>query len=77
MKYSNNRELSDKVEFLVKRGWVWSDGRKHGKLTLPGHSTICLIVSKSPSDYMAHSMFQRDVRRKLKEIGLPDPFASA
>jgi hypothetical protein len=74
MKYSSNRDLSDRIEVLIKQGWKYEVGGKHGKVISPTTPAHCFIVSKSPSDYMACNQFEREVRRKFKACGLQNPF---
>jgi hypothetical protein len=61
MRYSNNKEVSALVQTLVKSGWQYMNGRKHGKLIAPNGRK--LAVPGTPSDRRAHMNFRRDTRR--------------
>jgi hypothetical protein len=67
MKYSNSKEINQLISNLVKGGWEYSRGKRHGKLKEPLSKHI-LTVPISPSDYRAFLNFRRDVRQYV--IGL-------
>lgn len=61
MKYCSNKEIDGLIKALVKEGWIFERGKKHGKLYPPNRNRL-LIVSTSPSDSHASRNFLRDVR---------------
>lgn len=61
MKYSNDRNVSDVVRDLVRNGWRYHMGGRHGKLVSP--SGRRLPVPCTPSDHRAFLNFKRDVRK--------------
>ncbi|HHZ9317066.1 TPA: type II toxin-antitoxin system HicA family toxin [Pseudomonas aeruginosa] len=61
MKYCSNKEIDQLIRQLVRQGWRFHRGSKHGRLTHPsGRST--LTVAKSPSDCRSLQNFRRDLR---------------
>lgn len=68
MKYSSCKELNVLIRQLVREGWSYSQGRKHGKLSPPvGDDRI--TVPGSPSDWRAVMNFRRDVREARRLDG--------
>ncbi len=64
MKYCSNKEIDQMIRRLLRQGWRYYRGRKHGRLTHPrGRPT--LTVAKSPSDYRSLHNFRRDVRHAI------------
>jgi hypothetical protein len=62
MKYCANKDINQFIRQLIRQGWHYRHGGKHGRLTHPtGQPT--LTVAKSPSDSNSFHSFQRDVRR--------------
>ncbi len=62
MKYCSNKEIDRVVRQLIRQGWRFRRGGKHGRLTHPdGQQT--LTVAKSPSDYRSLLNFRRDLRK--------------
>lgn len=61
MKYSSCKELNALIRQLVREGWCYSRGRKHGKLFPPAGGDR-ITVTSSPSDWRAVMNFRRDVR---------------
>jgi hypothetical protein len=61
MRYSNNKEVADLVRALVKKGWRYMNGKKHGRIIAPDGRK--LAVPGTPSDWRASMNFQQDVRR--------------
>ncbi len=60
MHYSRDKEISRIVDALVKQGWIYRRGRKHGVLVAPtGRS---LAVPGTPSDHRAMRNFAHSVR---------------
>ncbi len=71
MKYSKCKEIDSLVTKLVKRGWLFHRGRKHGKILHPTRDGK-IIVPKTPSDSRAYRNFRGEVRRLLNAIEM-DP----
>lgn len=62
MKYCSNKEIDQLIRELVRQGWRFHRGSKHGRLTHPcARST--LTVAKSPSDCRSLNNFRRDLRK--------------
>ncbi|WP_152965106.1 MULTISPECIES: hypothetical protein [Comamonas] len=62
MKYSSQKELNQLIRQLVRQGWSYRQGRKHGRLTHPdGWPTM--TVAKSPSDSRSVENFRHDLRK--------------
>ena len=59
MKFSTDKKIEEFVEKLIDNGWVYSHGKKHGKLRHPCGKI--LIVSVSPSCSRAWKNFLHDV----------------
>lgn len=59
-RYSSNKDWDERIRRLVKRGWKYQRGRKHGRLTNPDGSRT-LTVSSSPSDRRSLKNFMRYV----------------
>jgi hypothetical protein len=62
MKYCGCKEIDVLVRKMVRDGWTYSRGGKHGKLR-DRFSRVFLTVPVSPSDYRAVLNFKRDLRR--------------
>ena len=61
MRYCSAPEINNLVTQLVRKGWRFHRGAKHGKLQPPqGH--CMLTVPRTPSDRRAWMNFRRDVR---------------
>lgn len=63
-RYSQDKDIDLEVRLLVKRGWFFKSGRRHGKLMLPRGSWV--TVPTTPSDRRALCNFRRDVKRGLR-----------
>lgn len=61
-KYSSCKEINVLVNALVREGWEFCRGGKHGKLRR-AKDARALVVPGSPSDHRAALNFRRDVRR--------------
>jgi len=62
MRYSNSREIHKFVQNLVRQGWEFWHGTKHGRLRHPdGKGTVSVLCS--PSDKRSFQNFKCDVRR--------------
>lgn len=64
MKYSSKKDLNQLIRQLVRQGWHYQTGRKHGRLTHPdGWPTM--TVAKSPSDSRSVENFRHDLRKAV------------
>lgn len=61
MRYSKSKEIDAIVKNLVRRGWSFKWGKKHGRLGHPACGAR-LTVPKSPSDWRASLNFRRDLQ---------------
>jgi len=66
MKYSSNKDLDNLIRQLLRQGWRFNKGNKHGRLTHP-NGWPTLTIAKSPSDYRSLLNFRRDLRRASQE----------
>lgn len=67
MRYCSAPEINNLVTQLVREGWRFRRGTKHGKLQPPqGHCT--LTVPRTPSDHRAWMNFRRDVRHIAAKV---------
>lgn len=77
MKYSSDKDMNKDIRQLIKEGWIFYKRKKHGKLSPPNHPEITSIVSSSPSDTHACSVFRREIRTLVSKLGmtytLPQP----
>lgn len=62
MKYCSNKDINKLICQLIRQGWSFQHGSKHGRLTHPDKQRV-LIVAKSPSDFRSFSNFRRDLRK--------------
>lgn len=60
-KYISNKEWNVVIKGLVKLGWSYRRGGKHGRLTHPDFSRT-LIVPISPSDHRSLQNFMQTLR---------------
>lgn len=65
MKYSSSKDLDGIVRVLVRQGWTFSHGGKHGKLRTPCGKCF-LTVPVSPSSRQVAKNFAGDVKRLLR-----------
>lgn len=63
MKYSNDKNIADFVRSLIRIGWQYHMGGRHGKLISPKGRKI--PVPCTPSDYRAILNFKRDIRKLI------------
>lgn len=59
--YSKDKEISKLVKHLIKSGWVFKQGKKHGLIYAPKGGRIA--VPSTPSDRRAHLNFRRNLKR--------------
>jgi hypothetical protein len=67
-KYSSDSGINAIVRQLVKEGWRYKRGGKHGKVISPARAVI-LTVPTTPSDWRASRQFRADLRRRLRFSG--------
>lgn len=67
MKYSTQKDIDKFVRQLVRKGWIFWHGAKHGRLRHPSQQKT-LTVPSSPSDRRASDNFTRDVYRMTREL---------
>jgi len=63
MHYSNDKNIAGFVQSLVRTGWRYQTGGRHGKLISPTGRRI--PVPCTPSDFRAFDNFKRDIRRLM------------
>lgn len=68
MKYSKDKAIAGHVRTLIRAGWRFEMGGRHGKLTSPMGRRI--PVPCTPSDRRAFQNFKRDIRRLLTECSI-------
>lgn len=61
MHYSNDKNIASYVRRLVRAGWRYQMGGRHGKLISPAGRRI--PVPCTPGDFRAFDNFKRDIRR--------------
>jgi hypothetical protein len=65
MKYSSGKEIDVLVHKLVKEGWIFTRGGRHGRL-LPPFGQRALTIPCSPGDRRAYLNFRRDVKNSAQ-----------
>lgn len=68
MKYSTGKEIDVLVRRLVKEGWRFRRGRRHGRLLHPSGQGV-LIVPCTPGDRRAWLNFKGDVNKVCRVRG--------
>lgn len=67
MKYSSHKDIDKAVRDLVRKGWLFRRGSKHGKLRSPsGHEVITVAVT--PGCRNAVQIFQGHVKRATERM---------
>jgi predicted RNA binding protein YcfA (HicA-like mRNA interferase family) len=74
MKYSTHKDIDKMVRRLVRQGWTFWRGGKHGRLQHPFLATT-LTIPGSPGDRRAVNNFASDVKRILQSATLHCPGA--
>ncbi|MDK9724796.1 MAG: type II toxin-antitoxin system HicA family toxin [Sterolibacteriaceae bacterium MAG5] len=69
VKYCSCREIDAMVRLLVREGWIFRWGGKHGRLREPS-GRFALTVPGSPGDRRAAENFRHDLRRAAKQAAL-------
>jgi predicted RNase H-like nuclease len=64
MRFSRDKDVNRLVCELVREGWRYRRGGKHGRLVSP-EATGFLTIPGSPSDHRTFQNMRRDVRRLL------------
>lgn len=64
-RYSSSKEINVFVRQLVRDGWLFKNGGRHGRLYAPDRVAI-LSVPCTPSDTRAVVNFKQEVRRVLR-----------
>lgn len=64
-RYSASKEINVFVRQLVRDGWSFQNGGRHGRLYAPANVAI-VSVPCTPSDKRAFINFRQDVRRALR-----------
>ncbi len=65
MKYSADKDVNALVRALIKEGWIFCRGKKHGRLASPS-GLHAITVSGTPSDVRTLLNMRRDVRKVLR-----------
>lgn len=65
VRYSKNKDIASLVSGLIKTGWRFANGSKHGSLFSP-HG-IRQIVPTSPSDRRAYYNFRNQIKHILNK----------
>lgn len=47
--YCADKDVNRYIKILIKQGWKFTRGKKHGKLTAD-FTSVTIVVSSSPSD---------------------------
>ena len=71
MRYSHDKDIDRYVLQLLRRGWSFRRGRKHGKLNAPGSARF-VTVPGTPGDVRTLDNMKRDVRRLVREVALQE-----
>lgn len=61
--YSKDKEISKLVKQLIKAGWAFKQGKKHGLIYAPRGGRIA--VPCTPSDRRAYLNFKRNLKRLM------------
>jgi predicted RNA binding protein YcfA (HicA-like mRNA interferase family) len=61
--YSKDKEISKLVKQLIKSGWAFKQGKKHGLIYAPKGGRI--TVPCTPSDWRAHLNFKRNLKELM------------
>lgn len=62
MKFSSNKDIDKEVRGLIRKGWQFERGQKHGRLYRPD-GKMCVVFAKTPGDHRSLQNFRRDLRR--------------
>lgn len=67
MRYSSGKEIDDLVRRLVRDGWRFRRGGRHGRLLHP-YNQRAVIVPCTPGDRRAWLNFRQDVKKANRAI---------
>ena len=67
MKYSSQKDIDKAVRDLVRKGWVFERGSKHGKLRPPFGSNV-VTVALTPRSGNAVRILQGHVKRAASRM---------
>jgi hypothetical protein len=62
--YCSDKDVNKLIKGLVKQGWVFTKGKKHGKLT-SDMAAEPIIISSSPSDKRYFAIVKQLIKRNL------------
>lgn len=65
MKYSANKDIHELVRALVRQGWHFFRGSKHGRLRAPAGHPV-LTIPGSPSDMRSFKNLRQDLRKAMR-----------
>ena len=65
--YRKDKNIADHIRELIRMGWTFRMGGRHGKLISPDGRRI--PVPCTPSDYRSFDNFKRDIRKLLNCAG--------
>lgn len=61
MKYSSDKHIATYIRQLIRDGWNYQRGRRHGRLVSPNGRTV--ILPCTPSDIRTYQNLRQQVRR--------------
>jgi hypothetical protein len=67
MRYSSDKDVDRLIRRLVRDGWHFREGAKHGRLS-PPEGGPSMVVAKSPSDWRSIYNVRRDLRRIMRDL---------
>lgn len=76
MSYCSQKDINKAIRFLVRQGWSFKRGSKHGLLRPPSGRGM-ITVPVSPSDQNAVKTFFGHVKRIQGMLPLPSNHAGA
>ncbi len=68
MRYSTCKEIDTVVKDMIRQGWSYTRGKKHGRLRRPDGRRM-ITVPTTPSDWRASLNFKRDLRHLTYRTG--------
>jgi hypothetical protein len=63
--YCSDKDVNKLIKDLIKKGWVFTKGKKHGKLT-SDRSAKPIFISSSPSDKRYFAIVKQHVKRNYQ-----------
>lgn len=61
--YCSDKDVNKLIKGLIKQGWVFTKGKKHGKL-ISETITEPIVISSSPSDKHYLAIVKQLIKRK-------------